>query len=1156
MADVQTSPGSDRMEWSPSGPPLVYYQSRFYFDVPATSQKRGFDQISDGIEPRGRHQEDIPTYVYPTYGPGQDQFFPPDEHLGTIPRLVYRARFCLWLATLYGLRFAGRGVKYTEYAIKRRIVNAYDAEVSIHRDRQTTPRRRKYRNIYTTPPQRYNNRSPRSIKLRDIPGRFPSTPLSAYFSDNTAQIDAIDSKLQRPEHLALVHSASPLDFKEQQPAKPRIPTNVTLDERYVSKEQALLIPGLMEFLNPEGDWRDVSELEEYDNGTKKLPPEDKGSEVLELQKEDGVFKDFDLGGDWREDPDLEVGGDDLRDSVLGGDQHDVSQLTDRKAGDQPLTQHDLNTETDRQAGTSSDHASTNPNQTASNSGLTADLGLGSAEPAPDTTPRARREHAFNVPEAGRETKSVIVVGDVPYHPQNDAALRLAPGVEEPDDYYVDYRFPDEVSPQKDRSIKSTPGHGSSDETEECVISRPSEESAASPTTGQEEFLMHGALQVSPDDEVDQENIPTGDSTTTDLLSLQASGGRWHRLLNEDRPETQPDLAPEALIEDQAAGTSTAQASKDAVQSEDTVAARRVELSNTICSSTLAASKNSSRQALSPITNNKVLKPTAKPQNSRLIDKLAMYFGFRKGQANASNSKASARALRKSVGFYESPKTGGPVTRTKRFVIGESMDHPSPVSSRDESTLVSVSGHNLGHSPTPLEQADLDAQLHTFRPSTSESGSISSSLISQYSSEVSLDSAKESGEEVLDNNGQSNGHTTVGQTREANTTGAQHKSDGRGTKLRKNEPKKKKATSAAKSGNEEPKNLFKLGHVRTPDQDSGTISVALKDLSLDVNASPRRARTRQFDLRQKEAEEKAERERKEAEEKAKREEEERAEREREAEDQRQRFGVRRLTKQPIIGPLLAEWDSKVDDAMSKSLSTQIAMTSAGNPITRRDFGKVLPQAGTTDDPAGWLNDEVIDAYLQAVVDLGHSRLGYRRGTPKLHAFNPFFFTNLKKPGGYDNVKRWARRAKIGGKDLLDVEWVFIPVNHGGAHWTLAVVSPVRKTIEYFDSMHGQAASVMATVCSWIKGELGSAYVEEEWIFRDDESGTHTGRGKGPTQNNGSDCGVFTITTAKMLTLGIDPLAVQASDMPLQRRRIVAELMNGGFSGDFEPVFEFA
>ncbi|KAK4696496.1 hypothetical protein P7C71_g1424, partial [Lecanoromycetidae sp. Uapishka_2] len=282
---------------------------------------------------------------------------------------------------------------------------------------------------------------------------------------------------------------------------------------------------------------------------------------------------------------------------------------------------------------------------------------------------------------------------------------------------------------------------------------------------------------------------------------------------------------------------------------------------------------------------------------------------------------------------------------------------------------------------------------------------------------------------------------------------------------------------------------------------------------------------------------------------------RAEEERAAAEERalrEKARQRRMPVGNVIQPLPAQWDDLITAALAKPMNAQVATSSTATPILRSDIGRVLPQAGK--DPAnGWLNDEVINAYLQAVVQHAHTASNHRRGaTPKMHAFNPFFWSNLNEFGP-EKVSRWAAKAKIGGDALLKVDHVFIPVNRGGNHWTIAVVSPSTRMIEYFDSFHGRSYEVVGKIEDWLRYELKDLYHHEEWTEVEDPA--LPGQGKGPRQHNMSDCGVFAVTTAKMVALGVDPMAVSARDMALQRRRIVAELLNGGFTGDFEPQIVF-
>lgn len=303
--------------------------------------------------------------------------------------------------------------------------------------------------------------------------------------------------------------------------------------------------------------------------------------------------------------------------------------------------------------------------------------------------------------------------------------------------------------------------------------------------------------------------------------------------------------------------------------------------------------------------------------------------------------------------------------------------------------------------------------------------------------------------------------------------------------------------------------------------------------------------------QEEAEETARREAEEAEEKArvaKEDAEEKARKEKEEEEERQKRPTRRIPKEKVILPLTAEWEARVQEAMdTPDMRTVLVTLPSGTNLTRKDFGtlKVVPGR----DPAhGWLNDEIILASLQQVVDYGLRMSNHEAGkTPKYHAFNTFFYKNLRDKGA-QSIKRWATKAKIGGRTLEEVERVFIPV-HQGAHWTLLVISPIARTIEYFDSMGGSADSYIRNAKLWLAGEMGARFKENEWAV---PTGTH---GVGPRQTNMSDCGVFTCTTARMVALGVDPMAYGGEDMGVQRGRMVAELLNGGLFGDFDPKVEF-
>lgn len=231
------------------------------------------------------------------------------------------------------------------------------------------------------------------------------------------------------------------------------------------------------------------------------------------------------------------------------------------------------------------------------------------------------------------------------------------------------------------------------------------------------------------------------------------------------------------------------------------------------------------------------------------------------------------------------------------------------------------------------------------------------------------------------------------------------------------------------------------------------------------------------------------------------------------------------------PLSSFWDENVDRVMTLADDSPVASSHRGDPLTRRDMA-------TCFTPGAWLNDNIINSYMELIVDHARQTIDNtgRHPKPSYHAFNSFFYSSLRDRG-YRSVQRWALRARIGGESMLNVKTIFIPV-HNHAHWTLIVVKPNDRTIEHFDSLGSPSDIHVQRVKQWLREELKGAYVESEWRVLDTPC---------PQQSNGSDCGVFLLTSAKLTALG-QPLEYGPKDIPLIRRRIVAELINGGFNGD--------
>merc|ERR1719334_2644393 len=131
-------------------------------------------------------------------------------------------------------------------------------------------------------------------------------------------------------------------------------------------------------------------------------------------------------------------------------------------------------------------------------------------------------------------------------------------------------------------------------------------------------------------------------------------------------------------------------------------------------------------------------------------------------------------------------------------------------------------------------------------------------------------------------------------------------------------------------------------------------------------------------------------------------------------------------------------------------------------------------------------------------------------------NTFFYQKLSNNGRYTykNVKRWTKKSKCKSKsgfpDIFHLDKVLFPVHVGQMHWCAGVLNLKDKRIEYYDSLGGCHESFFGVMKRYVADEyrdkMGREYpgdIDTEWTFH------RPSREEIPQQNNGCDCGVFTL-----------------------------------------------
>ncbi|KAK7207266.1 hypothetical protein BZA70DRAFT_233857 [Myxozyma melibiosi] len=235
---------------------------------------------------------------------------------------------------------------------------------------------------------------------------------------------------------------------------------------------------------------------------------------------------------------------------------------------------------------------------------------------------------------------------------------------------------------------------------------------------------------------------------------------------------------------------------------------------------------------------------------------------------------------------------------------------------------------------------------------------------------------------------------------------------------------------------------------------------------------------------------------------------------------------RRPKKEIITPLNSAQLSKVHQCLSSGNLGQTLISAFRIDITVRDVRTLGDRQ--------WLNDNVIDFYLELVTQRSRDHASKNDDYPRSFVYTTHFYSTLQSKG-YQGVARWGRRKQL---DLASVDYIFIPINIHNAHWCASVINIKDKRFEYYDSMAGGPGGAFKYLREYLINESRTQNVPlndvdqwEDYIPNDS-----------PLQRNGYDCGVFTCKTVEVLSRAA-PLTFTQNEMKLLRQRMVFEILQG-------------
>ncbi|XP_065096297.1 sentrin-specific protease 2 isoform X2 [Paramisgurnus dabryanus] len=219
-------------------------------------------------------------------------------------------------------------------------------------------------------------------------------------------------------------------------------------------------------------------------------------------------------------------------------------------------------------------------------------------------------------------------------------------------------------------------------------------------------------------------------------------------------------------------------------------------------------------------------------------------------------------------------------------------------------------------------------------------------------------------------------------------------------------------------------------------------------------------------------------------------------------------------------LSKEMMQEVSAALSQRDPNLVLCSAFKLRITQRDLATL--------QESNWLNDEVINFYMNLVMSRSEQEVGGR----KVFSFSTFLFPKLHS-GGHAAVRRWTKAV-----DLFLYDMILVPL-HLGVHWALAVVDFKSKSVRSYDSMGQRHDDICNMILLYLKEEFkikkGKDLDVSKWTacsLRPTEI---------PQQKNGSDCGVFVCKYADYIARG-HSLTFLQNHMPYFRKAMIWEILN--------------
>jgi hypothetical protein len=204
------------------------------------------------------------------------------------------------------------------------------------------------------------------------------------------------------------------------------------------------------------------------------------------------------------------------------------------------------------------------------------------------------------------------------------------------------------------------------------------------------------------------------------------------------------------------------------------------------------------------------------------------------------------------------------------------------------------------------------------------------------------------------------------------------------------------------------------------------------------------------------------------------------------------------------------------------------------------------------PRAWLNDVVINVYLQLLIQQDDQiRQFADDDRDPSFCFDSHFYNNLvqmhhadlsvQNVYDYSKAEKWSQKTPT--KKLFDLHRLFIPINYTEDHWACAVVDFEKRSIKYLNSYgtHDGTETILQNLLRFLSDEHRkerNSKLPDSWRIENDI--------RVPQQENSYDCGVYCCAFVDLLLNGHPLDVVTPTDIDVYRERIALALIRGSTS----------